>query len=128
MGGLAEPGRLGFRGALVMSGKSETGASVFYEKIRTVIRAIPPGRVASYGQVADLAGYPRGSRLTALVLRTSTPQDALPWFRVLRRDGWIAIANPDGRHLQKTLLEAEGVRVSDEGRVDREFFWNPEPK
>lgn len=109
-----------------MNREDKNQGSLVHEKIRTVIRSIPRGRVASYGQVADLAGYPRGSRLTALVLRLSKPQDGLPWHRVIRRDGKIAIVEPDGRQLQKILLEAEGIPVSDQGKVDGVYFWKPE--
>ena len=86
--------------------------------ILATIRAIPRGRVASYGEIADRAGLPRRARLVGRVLR-ETPADAvLPWYRVLRSDGRIAFP-PGSRGFREQVrnLAGEGVLVV-RGRVD----------
>ncbi|NNM67572.1 MAG: DNA methyltransferase [Spirochaetales bacterium] len=98
---------------------AEPGA---FEKIRQVILAIPFGKVASYGQVARKAGFVRGARTVVWVLKASVA--SLPWHRVLRQDGTLAIADPSGRELQHHLLAAEGVGFTPDQKVTPEyFFW-----
>ncbi|MEN5428107.1 MGMT family protein [Stenotrophomonas pennii] len=86
------------------------------ERILTVIRAIPAGQVMGYGQVAARAGLPGRARLTARVLgMNEDPQ--LPWHRVLRADGRIAMPEGSrGWREQSQRLRAEGV-VVERGRV-----------
>lgn len=86
------------------------------ERILAVIRAIPAGQVMGYGQVAARAGLPGRARLTARVLgMNDDPQ--LPWHRVLRADGRIAMAEgSQGWREQCQRLRAEGV-VVERGRV-----------
>jgi methylated-DNA-protein-cysteine methyltransferase-like protein len=85
--------------------------------ILRVIRAIPPGCVASYGEVAERAGLPRRARLVGRVLGEWAAPD-LPWFRVLRSNGRIAFEKGSQPfRKQVRLLAAEGVLVVG-GRVD----------
>ena len=81
------------------------------ERIRAVVRAIAPGQVAGYGEVARRAGLPGRARLAARVL--STNEDLrLPWHRVVRSDGRIAFpAGSEGFQEQSRRLQAEGVAV-----------------
>jgi methylated-DNA-protein-cysteine methyltransferase-like protein len=101
-----------------------------YGRIYKVIRKIPRGRVATYGQVAELAGIPGGARVAGAALKTSKPADRLPWQRVIgkagRLRGRIAIHDPVGAAIQRQLLEGEGVNVGETGLValDR-FGWLP---
>lgn len=88
------------------------------ERIETVLKAIPKGRVLSYGEVAALAGLPKGARLVVRVLHARSEKSGLPWHRVLRKDGSIALPAGEGFDLQKALLEAEGVKVSASGKVE----------
>jgi len=89
-----------------------------HSAIRRVIRSIPPGCVASYGEVAERAGLPRRARLVARVLREAPPSAGLPWYRVLRANGRIAFpAGSRGFREQARHLAAEGVLVVG-GRVD----------
>src|SRR5512146_2308093 len=92
-----------------------------YGRIHAVIRRIPMGQVATYGQVAELAGIPGGARVAGAARKTSTPADRLPWQRVIGRAGRlrgrIAIHDPVGASVQRELLEREGVRVGDSGLV-----------
>ena len=101
-----------------------------YRRIYAVIRKIPRGTVATYGQVAELAGIPGGARIAAAALKTSKPGDRLPWQRVIGKAskfrGRIAIHDPVGAAIQRELLTAEGVEIADTGLValDR-FGWLP---
>ncbi len=92
-----------------------------YVAIHAVIRRVPRGRVATYGQIAELAGVPRGGRIAAAALKTSTPADRLPWQRVIGKRGKtigrIAIHDPVGAAVQRQLLEHEGVDVDERGQV-----------
>lgn len=84
--------------------------------ILAVIRRIPAGEVRGYGEVARAAGFPRGARLVARVLSENGDPD-LPWHRVLRSDGRIAMPpESDGHAEQSARLRAEGVIVEN-GRV-----------
>ena len=96
----------------------EVDSNPDYDAIRAAIRAIPRGRVASYGEIATRAGLPRRARLVGRVLREAGAAAKLPWHRVLRADGRIAFA-PGCRAFreQRARLLEEGVRVR-AGRVD----------
>jgi methylated-DNA-protein-cysteine methyltransferase related protein len=86
------------------------------ERILAAIRAIPRGQVAGYGQVAQRAGLPGRARLVARLL-SGNDDPALPWHRVLRSDGRIALPQGSGGWQEQVRrLRAEGVRVED-GRV-----------
>ncbi len=95
-----------------------------------MIRRIPRGRVATYGQVAELSGLPGGARVAAAALKTSKPGDQLPWQRVIGKAsgkrGRIAIHDPVGAAIQRNLLEDEGVTIGDTGLVALDVFgWLP---
>ncbi|MFQ5635972.1 MAG: MGMT family protein [Gammaproteobacteria bacterium] len=98
-----------------------------YPRIWNVVAAIPRGRVASYGQVAELAGIGRGARMVGWALGQAPDRAALPWHRVLNAQGKISI--PEGsasRAEQLSRLADEGVPVND-GRVDmRRYRWKPD--
>lgn len=95
------------------------------QRILNTVRAIPAGRVSSYGRVASRAGIPRGGRVTAAALRDATP--AVPWHRVLRADGRIAFDADHPLHgEQVSRLRAEGVVVHN-GRVNlNRYAWQPD--
>ena len=95
----------------------EVGA---FDRISAIIKAIPPGEVMSYGEVALKAGFPRGARTVVWVLKTRSEKDGLPWHRVVRKDRRIAIKNPEGHFLQGKLLEAEGWKIEPTGLLVRE--------
>jgi len=93
-------------------------------RIIAVLASIPRGRVASYGLVASLAGLPHAARQVVRVLHARGGRDGLPWHRVLRKDGSIALPPGGGFELQVALLESEDVEVSKSGRVDlARFGW-----
>jgi methylated-DNA-protein-cysteine methyltransferase-like protein len=102
--------------------------TTLYRAIYAAIRRIPKGRVATYGQVAEVAGIPRGARVTAAALKVSGGQVA--WQRVCAKAGpthaRIAILDPIGAAMQRAMLEAEGVTVGDAGRIDLATYgWRP---
>ena len=96
-----------------------------YRRIYRVVAAIPPGRVASYGQVAALAGLSRGARQVGRALAVCPA--SLPWHRVLDAGGRIALpAGDPARERQRRRLAREGVVVL-AGRVNlRRFGWHPD--
>jgi methylated-DNA-protein-cysteine methyltransferase-like protein len=87
-------------------------------RIVEIILAIPRGKVSSYGAVARAAGLPNGARQTVRVLPSLSAKFDLPWHRVIRSDGRIALKEGQGRELQISLLRSEGVEVSPTGEVD----------
>lgn len=105
-------------------------SEVAIERILAVVRAIPRGQVAGYGEVAARAGLPGRARMVARILSQNTDPD-LPWHRVLRSDGRIAFApGSRGYREQGRRLRAEGVDVR-QGRVARRprtldaVLWGP---
>ena len=96
-----------------------------FEKIYDVVRQIPPGRVATYGQVAALAGNRRWSRVVGYALHVNPDPEGIPCFRVVNRFGQVSSAFAfGGKNRQIELLENEGVHCPD-GTVDlRKYQWN----
>jgi methylated-DNA-protein-cysteine methyltransferase-like protein len=96
-------------------------------RIRETVAAIPPGRVASYGQLAELAGWPRRARFVARVLGQTPAATPLPWHRVIRSDGRIAFPKDSAAfRKQRDRLLSEGVSVL-AGRVKmKQFRWQPD--
>ena len=82
------------------------------------IRSIPGGKVSCYRDIALAAGLPRGARQVVRVLHSLSEKEKLPWHRVIRADGRIALRSCGGLELQAALLRSEGVEVSEDGRVD----------
>ncbi|QUG43326.1 MGMT family protein [Psychrobacillus sp. INOP01] len=90
----------------------------FTEKVIHIIKSIPPGKVMTYGQIAKVAGSPRGARQVVRVLHTMSSKYNLPWHRVINVKGEIVIADEESAYSQKAMLEAEGVSFFADGRVD----------
>lgn len=91
------------------------------DRVKEVLTRIPYGRVISYSAVAAIAGLPNGARTVARLLHSSAGPEGLPWWRVVRADGGIALRPGSGYEEQLALLESEGVAVNG-GRVDLEVF------
>ena len=91
-------------------------------RIAALIKSIPRGKVSSYRDIALAAGIPNGARQTVRVLHSLSRKLDLPWHRVIRSDGCIALEEGEGRELQISLLRGEGIEVSDSGRVDMGLF------
>lgn len=90
-----------------------------FRAIHALVKKIPRGRVLTYGQLAEMAGFPGGARLAGAAMKRS---EGLPWQRVVGkagpRRGRIAIHDPVGAAVQRHKLAAEGVPVSDAGFID----------
>jgi methylated-DNA-protein-cysteine methyltransferase related protein len=98
----------------------------FTARAIAIIRSIPRGKVATYGQVAGVAGSPLAARQVVRVLHTLSRAESLPWHRVISSTGAIALPTGAGFEVQKGLLESEGVRVSAEGKIDlKKHLWVP---
>lgn len=92
----------------------------FYQEIYRITSQIPCGRVATYGQIAFLAGKPNRSRMAGKAL--SQAPEGLPCHRVVNSKGRLV----PGWTEQRTLLEQEGVAFMDSGLVHlKQFRWNP---
>ncbi|GHT70694.1 methylated-DNA--protein-cysteine methyltransferase [Spirochaetia bacterium] len=91
-------------------------------RIIEIIRSVPPGKAASYRDVALAAGLFNGARQVARILHSMSRTEKLPWHRIIRSDGHIALPPESGGDLQAALLRAEGVEVSKTLRVDMEKY------
>ena len=99
----------------------------FFDQVYQIVRQIPPGQVASYGQVAALLGHPRAARTVGWALAALREQEAIdvPWQRVINSHGRISIRNMEhAPEEQRLLLEAEGVEFNHRGYIDwQRFGW-----
>ena len=94
----------------------------FSETVLAIVKSIPKGKVASYGQIALLAGSPRAAREVGWILNQQSDEET-PWWRVINNSGRISIKHSEfDALLQKQLLEKEGIVVSDNFDVDIEKY------
>lgn len=94
-----------------------------FEKIYEVVKSIPKGKVATYGQVAFLAGNPHWSRVVGYALHKNPDSPTIPCHRVVNREGKVAHNFAfGGSEVQRQLLEAEGVIFESDGRIDLEKY------
>jgi methylated-DNA-protein-cysteine methyltransferase-like protein len=99
----------------------------FKQRVEALVSQIPPRRVMTYGQIAALCGNARAARIVGGIAHFGNPD--LPWQRVVNRYGGLAAGYPGGRSGHKQVLEAEGLKVSEDYRVDVEsLLWWPEEK
>jgi methylated-DNA-protein-cysteine methyltransferase-like protein len=94
----------------------------FTEKVMTIIKAIPEGKVMTYGQIAARAGNSRAARQVARILHSMSRKYHLPWHRVINAKGQIVIKDDATYHEQILSLELEGVEVSTTGKVNLEKY------
>lgn len=98
-----------------------------YQRIYACVRRIPPGKVATYGQIAQLAGIPRGARQVGYALHKAP--EGLPWQRVINARGEVSPRGAEqqgAEWMQRHLLEEEGVEFDVYGRCDlQRFRWRP---
>jgi len=103
--------------------KPKPGNDTYLRIWRTVVR-IPEGKVASYGTIARLSGFPRQGRLAGYALHRIPGGMGIPWYRVINARGRISLPGRRGE-TQERLLKAEGI-VFTRGRIDMEkFAWRP---
>jgi methylated-DNA-protein-cysteine methyltransferase-like protein len=98
-----------------------------YQRIYRVIARIPRGRVATYGQIAAMAGIAGKPRQVGYALRIMPEGDSVPWHRVVNAQGQVSLRSPAGMvDLQRQLLEREGIRFDDRGRLPlTQYRWAP---
>ena len=90
-----------------------------FEKIYEVVKSIPEGKVATYGQVAILAGNPHWARVVGYALHINPEPGIIPCHRVVNREGRLAPGFAfGGEGVQRQLLEAEGIVFEPDGRMD----------
>jgi methylated-DNA-protein-cysteine methyltransferase related protein len=98
----------------------------FHTRAVRLIQRIPKGKVVTYGQIAALAGEPRGARQVVRILNSSWKKEKLPWHRVINRNGQISLPPGGGYELQKSLLEKEKVVFGPNDTIDLKcFLWKP---
>jgi len=100
---------------------------VGYNEIYEVIARIPPRRVATYGQIAELAGIPGQPRRISYALSALPSGSSIPWHRVINAKGMISFRSGTGPDkLQRRLLKREGILFDTSDRVDLiRFQWKP---
>jgi methylated-DNA-protein-cysteine methyltransferase-like protein len=107
---------------------NSTSWPAFFTRVINIIKRIPRGKVATYGQIAAYAGNHRAARQVAYVLHSSSDKEDLPWQRVINSRGTISLKPRHGYELQKRLLRKEGVVFNKSGAVNlRRFLWLASP-
>ncbi len=98
----------------------------FHQKVVKVIKKIPRGKVATYGQIAALAGSPRAARQVVRALHTSSDKEKLPWHRVINSNGKISLKPNSGYEIQKAMLEDEKIVFKADDSIDlKKYLWQP---
>ena len=98
-----------------------------FARVQQLVKRIPKGRVATYGQVAELAGYAGHARQVGYAMAALPSGTAVPWHRVINAAGMVSRRKMPGEELgQRQLLEKEGVRFDARGRVAlKKVRWRP---
>ena len=98
-----------------------------FRKIIDIVQQIPDGHVATYGQIAFIAGT-QNPRLVGFALATLKEGTDIPWFRVINSKGKISfLEHSDGFKIQYSLLKKEGIIFDDKNRINlKQFEWNIE--
>lgn len=99
-----------------------------YNLIYGTVSQIPLGKVATYGQIADLTGLYGKARLVGYALYRIDLDDDIPWHRVINAKGEISYSfqRQGGDYLQKVLLEEEGIEFKNNGKIDlNKYRWQP---
>jgi methylated-DNA-protein-cysteine methyltransferase-like protein len=101
-----------------------------YARIYRVVRRIPRGRVATYGQVASLAGLGGHARQVGYAMHAVPEDMAVPWQRVINAKGEVSLRSEPGmERLQQSILEDEGLVFDANARIDLgRYQWRPRPR
>jgi methylated-DNA-protein-cysteine methyltransferase-like protein len=95
---------------------------LFTKRAIEIIRRIPEGKVMTYGQIARLAGSPRGARQVVRILHSMSKKYNLPWHRVINSKGEISIKDDEYCSMQKLSLQSEGVELINDRSVNLERY------
>jgi methylated-DNA-protein-cysteine methyltransferase-like protein len=99
-----------------------SASATFFSRVYALVRQVPRGRVATYSQIAQALGMPRGARSVGWAMRACG--DDVPWHRVVNAQGKISLRGTDGYLEQRARLEEEGVKFDREEKVDLgKFGW-----
>ncbi|MBS4189580.1 MGMT family protein [Bacillus sp. FJAT-49705] len=99
----------------------------FTQRAIFIIKNIPAGKVMTYGQIAKLAGSPRGARQVVRILHSMSKKQQLPWHRVINSKGEIGLKDNEFFTIQKLSLESEGVEFKLNGTIDlNRFLYEPD--
>ena len=97
------------------------------QRVWRLVQLIPEGKVATYGQIAQLLGFPRHSRHVGKALNLAPSELEVPWQRVINGQGKISMEHgSEGWYVQKALLESEGLVFSESGKLPlNQVLWRP---
>ncbi len=100
--------------------------SANYERVFEVVSLVPKGKVATYGDIAALAGRPGAPRWAGQALANLEADRDIPWFRVINAQGKVSLDGTRGE-IQRQILATEGIQFSASGRVNlKRYRWRPE--
>jgi len=102
--------------------------SLDLKTVMDLVAQIPQGRVATYGQIAALAGFPKHARQVGYLLARTPEDQHLPWHRVINAQGMISERRKHGyQDYQRLLLEEEGIEVGLHGKIKlKDYQWQPD--
>jgi methylated-DNA-protein-cysteine methyltransferase-like protein len=99
----------------------------FTAEVIRLIKSIPRGKVATYGQIACLAGFYPSVRRVVWILHSCSEKEGLPWHRVVNRLGAISLKPGAGYEKQKEMLKQEGIVFDERDRINLErYLWEPD--
>ena len=105
----------------------DTSEIVITSEVIRLIKSIPRGKVATYGQIACLTGLYPSVRRVVWILHSCSKKEGLPWHRVVNRQGAISLKPGAGYEKQKEMLKKEGVVFDEQDRIDLErYLWEPD--
>ena len=100
--------------------------TLFYQRAKCIIKLIPKGKLATYGQIAALAGNHRAARQVAWILHSSSEKENLPWHRVVNSEGEISLKPRRGYEAHKALLRKERIEFDENDHIDLDdYLWKP---
>ncbi|MCX7746188.1 MAG: MGMT family protein [Clostridia bacterium] len=99
----------------------------FFEEVYNVVKQIPKGKVATYGQIAKILGQPRKAKIVGWALHSNPSEGIIPCHRVVNRHGELSGSFAfGGPEVQRKLLEEEGILFNKDGIINlEEYLWNP---
>lgn len=100
----------------------------FFEEVYNIVKRIPKGKVATYGQIAKMLGHPRKSKIVGWALHSNPYKGIVPCHRVVNRNGELSGSFAfGGADMQQLLLKEEGIIFESNGIINlQEYLWNPE--